>query len=296
VRDFRWPPPPDGGPRTYGPGPTAPRGGRPTLPETPTELIATPHGVRLERFVAGVGDPVTVFAHGLAGDIGGTRPLGSGVAGRRVFFHFRGHGRSDAPPDRWTFGDLARDLRAVADLSGATRAVGVSLGAGALCRLLVASPDRFDRIVLYLPSPVDGTRPPAVRERFARLLAAVGAGDAAGIADVVAAELPVAVRNTPAGWGFLRQRVEQLQRDGLAEQLATLWDEPALPDPEALTAVRAKALVIGCSGDDVHPVAVAQRLAAALPAAELYVYDRPGVLWSRRRDLRERVSTFLNET
>ena len=27
-----------------------------------------------------------------------TRPFGSAVAGRRVFFQFRGHGRSDAPP------------------------------------------------------------------------------------------------------------------------------------------------------------------------------------------------------
>jgi 3-oxoadipate enol-lactonase len=294
VRDFRWPPPPDGGPRTYGPGPTAPRGGRPTLPETPTELIATPHGVRLERFVSGVGEPVTVFAHGLAGDISGTRPLGSAVAGRRIFFHFRGHGRSDAPPGPWSVGDLARDLRAVADLSGAARAVGVSVGAGALCRLLVSSPDRFERIVLYLPSPIDGARPPAVRERFARLLTAVRGGDAAAIADVVAADLPVAVRNTPAGWGYLRQRVEQLQRDGLAEQLATLWDEPALTDPDLLAKVPAKVLVVGCSGDEVHPVAVAQRLAKTLPDAELYVYDRPGVLWSRRRDLRERVSTFLN--
>jgi 3-oxoadipate enol-lactonase len=149
--------------------------------------------------------------------------------------------------------------------------------------------------VLYLPSPIDGTRPPAVRERFARLLAAVGEGDAAAIADVVAADLPVAVRNTPAGWGYLRHRVEQLQRDGLAGELATIWDEPAVPDPDVLAAVRAKALVIGCSGDEVHPVAVAQRLAGALPDAELYLYDRPGVLWSRRRDLRERVSTFLNQ-
>jgi 3-oxoadipate enol-lactonase len=295
VRDFRWPPPPDGGPRTYGPGPTAPRGGRPTLPETPTELIATPHGVRLERFVTGVGGPVTVFAHGLAGDISGTRPLGSAVTGRRVFFHFRGHGRSDAPPGPWTFGDLARDLRTVADLSSATRAVGVSMGGGALCRLLVSSPDRFDRIVLYLPSALDGVRPPAVRERFARLLAAVGEGDAAAIADVVAADLPVAVRNTPAGWGYLRQRVEQLQRDGLAEELTTLWDDPAVDDPGVLAGVRAKVLIIGCSGDEVHPVGVAERLAEVLTGSELYVYDRPGVLWSRRRDLRERISAFLNQ-
>ena len=115
MKSFRWPPPPDGGPRTWGPTPTAPRTGRPTLPAPPTEIIQTPSGVRLEQLVSGVGDPVTVFAHGLAGDITGTRPLGSAVAGRRVFFHFRGHGRSDSPPGPWSFADLAADLRAVAD-------------------------------------------------------------------------------------------------------------------------------------------------------------------------------------
>lgn len=295
MRNFRWPPPPDGGPRTYGPGPTAPRGGRPTLPEAPTELIDTPHEVRLERFVAGVGTPVTIFGHGLASDISGTRPLASAVLGRRVFFHFRGHGRSDAPPGPWTFADLAMDMRAMADLTGATRALGVSMGAGALCRLLASSPDRFERVVLYLPAPLDGNRPAPVRERFARLLTAVESGEAAAVADAVMADLPVAVRNTPAGWSYLRQRVEQLLRDGLAEELDTLWDAPALADPQPLGGFRGQALVIGCAGDEAHPIAVAEQLAAILPSSRLHVYDRPGLLWSRRRELREEISGFLNQ-
>jgi 3-oxoadipate enol-lactonase len=31
-----------------------------------------------------------------------------------------------------------------------------------------------------------------------------------------------------------------------------------------------------------------------LPGAVLHVYDRPAVLWTQRKDLRERVSAFLN--
>lgn len=294
MRSFRWPPRPDGGPRTGFPGPTAPRTGRPTLPTPPTELVRAPSGVRLEQLVSGVGTPVTVFAHGLAGDITGTRPLGSAVAGRRVFLHFRGHGRSDAPPGDWTFGDLAGDLRAVADLAGATRAVGVSMGAGALCRLLAETPDRFERAVLYLPAPVDGHRPPAAAERLERLLAAIESGEAAAVAEAVEPELPAAARNTPAGWSYLRQRVEQLQRDGLAAALRTVWNEPAVPDEEALRAVSAPVLVIGCVGDDVHPVGVAERLAGLLPHADLQVFDRPSVLWNNRRELRDRISAFLN--
>ncbi|WP_127498481.1 alpha/beta fold hydrolase [Actinoplanes solisilvae] len=289
------PPPPDGGPRLQRPDPTGPRSGRPTLPTAPTEIVQTPSGVRLEQLITGVGDPVTVFGHGLGGDIAGTRPLGSAVAGRRVFFHFRGHGRSDAPVGPWSFGDLASDLRAVADRTSATRAFGVSMGAAALARLLSESPGRFERVVFYLPAPLDGTRSPAAETRLERLLAAVESGEAAAIAAAVEAEMPPSVRNTPTGWSFLRQRVEQLQRDGLSPELTTLWHEPAVADESALRAFQGRALVIGCVGDEVHPAAGAERLAALLPEADLHVYDHPAVLWNNRRELRERVSAFLND-
>ena len=236
---------------------------------------------------------MTVFAHGLAGDIAGTRPLGSGVTGRRVFFQFRGHGRSDAPPGPWSFGDLATDLRGVADLTGATRALGVSMGAGALCRLLAETPDRFERAVFYLPAPLDGNRPEVAVQRLGRLIASVESGEAAMIADAVEAELPGSVRNTPAGWSYLRQRVDQLQRDGLAAELETLWLAPAVPDESLLRAFPGRALVIGCLGDEVHPSAWAERLAALLDA-DLQMYDSPAFLWTHRQELRDRVSTFLN--
>lgn len=265
------------------------------LPEPDTELLATPHGVRLEQLVTGFGAPTTVFAHGFAAGIAVTRPLGSAVAGRRVFFQFRGHGRSDAPAGPWTYDDLARDLRAVADRTGATRAVGVSLGAGALTALLAQSPQRFERMVFFLPAVVDRRRSAVARRHLTRMLAAVAAGDPAAVADAVGAELPAAVRDTPAGRAYLRQRTDQLIRDGLATALATLPDQVAVHDRSALAAVTSPALVIGSRGDDLHPAEVAEDLAAALPRADLHVYDEPGVLWTHRADLRERISSFLNE-
>ena len=289
------PPPPDGGPRLQRADRTGPRTGRPTLPGPATEVVRLPTGVRLEQLITGTGDPVTVFAHGLAGDIAGTRPLGSAVAGRRVFFHFRGHGRSDVPPGPWSFADLAADLRAVADSTGATRALGVSMGAAVLCRLLAETPGRFDRVVLYLPAPLDGTRSAASVERLERLLASVESGEAAMIAEAVEAEMPSAVRNTPAGWSFLRQRVEQLQRDGLAPEIESVWSGPALADESRLRAFPGRALVIGCQGDEAHPADWAERLAGLLPGAELELFDRPAVLWNNRRELRDRISGFLNQ-
>jgi len=293
--DFRWPPPPDGRPDRYRPPVTrGPQTGRPTLPAPPTEQVATPHGVELEWSITGEGEPVTVFAHGLGGSIGDTRPLGSAVHGRKVFFHFRGHGRSAAPSGHWTYADLARDLRAVADLSGATQALGVSLGAGALARLVADNPTRFTRLVFFLPAVLDEPRPAAAQQRIVTLLEAIESGDAATVADVVSQEAPAQVRNTPAVWAYLRQRLDQLMRDGLAEGLASLPEQVVVDDRAALAAVTVPALVIGCRGDELHPVAVAEQLAEALPNATLHVYDRPGVVWTQRADLRQRISGFLN--
>jgi len=253
--------------------------------QPPTELAGG-----LEQLVTGSGEPVTVFAHGFAGDIAGTRPLGSGVTGRRVFFHFRGHGRSAAPPGPWTFGDLAADLRAVADRAGATRAVAVSMGSGALGRLLSESPDRFERIVCYLPAALDGVRPEAALSRTASLLSG---GEA--IAAALEGELPADVRGTAAGQAYVRHRAARLREHPLAPQLGTLWREPAVPDGSALARFAGRALVLGCLGDEVHPVVWAERWAELLPKAELFVYDDPVVIWNNRRDLRERISAFLND-
>jgi 3-oxoadipate enol-lactonase len=294
VRDFRWPPPPGSGPNTYGPGPTGPHSGRPLLPQPETTMLTTPHGVDLEYLVTGSGEPVTVFAHGLGNGIADTRPLGSAVNGRRVFFQFRGHGRSSAPEGRWTYADLARDLRAVADLTGATRALGVSLGAGALGRTLADDPRRFDRVVFYLPAALDKPRGKAVRERLMSLLAAIETGDAGEVASVLAQEIPANLRNTPTGWAYLRQRVEQLMNDGLAPGLASLPDEIPVEDRTALEDVTADALVIGCRGDELHPASVAEELADVLPKSSIHIYDRPGVLWTQRGDLRDRIAGFLN--
>lgn len=179
------------------------------LPQPRTELLSTAFG-DLEYLVAGVGPavPVTVFAHGRNSGIAETRPLGSGVPGRKVFFHFRGYGRSAPAPELWYPAD---DLRAVADHVGATRAVGASMGAAAVGTLA----DRFARVVLYLPAVV--------------------------------------------------------------------------------TPVPVPALVLACRDDPVHPVGVAEEIAAASPRAVLHIFDRPAPICSARAELRHRIAGFLAE-
>jgi 3-oxoadipate enol-lactonase len=256
-------------------------------PDPSTDLLTTPHGI-LEYLRTGHGEPVTVFAHGLGNGIADTRPLSSGVPGTRVFFHFRGHGRSSAPGGAWTYADLAADLAAVADRFAAGQALGASLGAAALCRLVAQWPQRFERLVFFMPAVLDEPRSPAAARRWS----ALRAGGVAARAAIVA-EVPEALRGTRAAREYLRARLDQLDRHPLAPGLAALPAQAPVADRTALAAVRAPALVIGCHGDELHPVRVAQRLAESLGNASLHVYPEPGVLWTARADLRRRLGTFL---
>jgi len=267
-----------------------------------TGLLATAHGVDLEVLRAGSGRPVTVFAHGLAGTIADTRPLASGVPGTRVFLAFRGHGRSTGPPPGsagWTYASLAADLGAVADAAGATRAVAVSMGAGALCRLLATRPYRFDRAVLFLPAVLDQPHPPDALGRLAALADAVDSGEPDAIAAVVIHEVPPAYRNSAAAQAFVRERVAGLVGTAVAGALRALPGQvavgPEVGGAAALRRVTAPVLVIGCAGDPRHPVGVAERVAAAFPNGRLHLYDEPAVLWTHRADLRTRICSFLAE-
>jgi pimeloyl-ACP methyl ester carboxylesterase len=111
---------------------------------------------------------------------------------------------------------------------------------------------------------------------------------------LLAGEIPVALRDRPAAWRYVRERLDALFRDGLAPGLAELPEQTALPDRSVLLSVKAPALVIGCRGDAAHPPAVAEQLAGTLPDAALHVYDQPAVLCTNRADLRARITAFLN--
>jgi pimeloyl-ACP methyl ester carboxylesterase len=127
-----------------------------------------------------------------------------------------------------------------------------------------------------------------------RLADALDCGAAGPVTELVRAEVPPAVRDTPAGRAFVRQRVAALRGSGVAQALRELPGQVPLPGgAEVLRAVRAPALVLASHGDALHPVPVAERLAALLPGATLHVYDEPAVLWTRRADLRRRITGFL---
>ena len=247
----------------------------------------------LEVLVAGRGAPVTVVAHGLGGSIRETRPLAGGLAGSRVLYAARGHGGSPLGDEPVTYDLLGRDLAALADAHGATRALGVSMGAGALLALLAREPDRFERVVLFLPAALDRPRDPAAARRAERLAGALEAGDRALVQSLVAAELPPDLADPVQA--YVRARTDfLLASPGVAAVLRSLLAAEPVPDRGVLGAVRAQVLVLAQEGDALHPAQVARELVAVLPKARLHVFDRPGAAFRERVRLRELVVGFLD--
>lgn len=258
----------------------------------PTSMLAGPTG-SLEYLSMGSGEPSTIFGHGLAGSISTTRPFATGVPGRRTFLHFRGHGASEAPESAWTYEALGEELRAVADHVGATQALGVSMGAGAMCSLLARTPDRFDRMVFVIPALIDRPRTDAALQRLVDLADLVEERDLEGIAAYFFSEQPEEVRNTSGVQAYAQEQARLLAGTPVARALRALPRDVPLADRTALQAVAGTALVIGQEGDAAHPAHIARELAEALPQAELEILPPGGVLWSHRSRVRELVADFL---
>jgi pimeloyl-ACP methyl ester carboxylesterase len=239
--------------------------------------------------------PTTLFLHGLAGSIEDTRPLASGLPGRKVFAHLPGHGRSTGP-DPLGYDTLAAAALAVADHEHATAALGVSLGAATLLRVLSRSPDPFERVVLYLPAVADVPRPPEAVAPHHALAECLAVADAPGVADALLRTQPIAVRDISIARDWARRRAEELIAEGgdpkrwlpLAEAVPL---EP--PDLERLREVEIPVLVIAQEGDPAHPVETARRVASVFPTAELTVFDDAGALWGHRAELRDLIAGFL---
>jgi pimeloyl-ACP methyl ester carboxylesterase len=245
----------------------------------------------IPAIVTGAGDPVTVAAHGLGASVAETRPLLSGVAGRRVFYAARGH--SGETPDPFSYADLGDDLLAVADEHEATRALGVSMGSGALLSVLARQPTRFEKVVLFLPGAIDQPRKDDAVRRFAALVSALEQRDLAGVRDFVSAEIPADVRERAAAYIDTRAQF-LLDSPGIAVGVASLPPVTPVTDRSQLAAVAAEVLVLSQEGDPLHPAQVGRDLAAALPKARLVVFDQPGAMLRERARLRALITDFLN--
>jgi len=215
----------------------------------------------------------------------------SGTPGTRVLYEARGHGR--APSAVGTgYAELADDLLRVADAHHATQALGVSLGAGTLLRLLCEHPTRFASVVLFLPAAVDGPLSPFAVRRSAGLARALAVDDAAAVEAWVRDELPPDLSG-PSVEAYVRARVAHVMACDLEPLVSVLAADRPVRDRAALAAVTAEVLVVAQEDDPLHPAAVARDLGVLLPRVRVEVFTAPGVLFRERQRLRTLVADHL---
>jgi 3-oxoadipate enol-lactonase len=254
------------------------------------EPVSTIGGVNV--VVLGDGGPVTLFAHGLGGSIAETRPLATRVEGTRVLFDFPGHGDSAELPGGWDYDLLADSLLAVADAFGATQAVGLSLGAGALLRALSRDPARFAKLAFVLPAAIDGTRRDRATDRLNVLGDAIRSSDPDAAAEFLLGELPASVRERRGIEILVRRRAAQLVVKPAPEPA---YDDRPLHDRSLFVALDVPALVIGQEDDALHPLDLALELHGLLSNADLAVYPQAGVFWTAAREAQEALARHLSE-
>jgi pimeloyl-ACP methyl ester carboxylesterase len=241
----------------------------------------------------GDGPPVTIVAHGLTNNRNELAALTPLVSGTKVRFDFRGHGRSSAPETNYAFADFARDLEAVADEVGATRAVGTSLGAGAIASLLTRRPDRFERMVWLLPAALD--LPFAFRDRYEELAATLDGKTPEEAVEAVLADPQRAAEYLQAPWRFELDRLmwEHEHPDGVARAIRGAISDWPVRDRGDLRKVTAAVMLICVEGDPIHPAELGPILADLFPNAVLEVFPDVNAMFAAIPALVQRVSAFL---
>nr|WP_042182388.1 alpha/beta hydrolase [Kibdelosporangium sp. MJ126-NF4]CEL14958.1 Beta-ketoadipate enol-lactone hydrolase [Kibdelosporangium sp. MJ126-NF4]CTQ93449.1 Beta-ketoadipate enol-lactone hydrolase (EC 3.1.1.24) [Kibdelosporangium sp. MJ126-NF4] len=219
----------------------------------------------------GSGAPVTVVVPGLGATPGEARIPASGLPGTRVVLTLPSHGdEPDAPEGYWDYRTIADDVLKAADEVKAQKAIGVSLGAGALTRIAAENPDRFDRIALLLPAVLDRPRSAEVQSVLSKQTSE----------DEIARTLP----DGYALGDYVQARAKALRR--LTTAIDQLSAQFPVADREALRHVTAPTLVIGAVGDPLHPADIARETAAAFGKGELELFDSPAPMITHRAQLR----------
>jgi 3-oxoadipate enol-lactonase len=258
--------------------------------------VHAPDGTRLHVEVDGSGEPVTILAHGLTNSCMELSAFTPMAPGTKVRFCFRGHGHSGTPEaGHYRFEDFASDVDAVANAYEATRAIGTSLGQGAITRLLATTPDRFERLVFILPAALDVPLARAELEGFERtatLLETLPPDAAvARILDDTGRATEYAERPWLRDVDMLLW--QDLQPVGVARALREVTRDVAIADRELLRRVEAPTIVIAREGDPIHPSELARVLADLLPNAELIMLGSEEELFGAIPMLVERVAVFL---
>ena len=234
---------------------------------------------RLFVDAVGVGEPVTLVAHGITSSSEEIAAFVWQTPGTRILFDFRGHGRSESPPEDAGYDTAAmrRDLEFVANAYDATQVLGVSMGSSATLHLLADDPDRFERLLFFIPSRIDANTEVS-RERYPALAHMLETMPLEEVADVIvnAPESQPLIAARPAWRDLMRARILRMNATGIPRALrAFAFGRPPCSDATVLKRVLAPALILAHENDPIHPADVARQLGELLPNSEVRIWPEP---------------------
>jgi pimeloyl-ACP methyl ester carboxylesterase len=230
-------------------------------------------GVRFNYRDKGHGLPF-IFQHGLGGDLVAVLAVYCGAAGVRLInMDFRGHGETRPVGDeaKLRIECLADDLVTLLDHLEIERAVigGISLGAAVSVNLALRHPERVLGLVLSRPAWIDHPLPENVWlfTTIAELLRTVGAKE--GLERFHRTDEYAAMeRDSPDCAKSLIGQFEQPRAEECAARLARLVVDTPCPDRALYKTIKVPTLVLGNQQDPIHPLELAQSLAALIPGCE----------------------------
>lgn len=231
--------------------------------------VARP-GALLALHDTGGAGPVVAFQHGLTADAAQiAESFPDDPRWRRLTLECRGHGQS-SPEGPFSIAQFADDLASVIQtLPGPAILGGISMGAAIALRLAVIRPKLVRALCLVRPAWADAPAPENLgpNAEVGSLLAAMPA-EAARAAFL---QSPTAERlrlgspdNLASLLGMFAGKPQQVTAALLA---AISADGPGVTASE-IAALRVPAMICGAAEDMIHPAAMAEALARAIPGAQ----------------------------
>lgn len=261
-----------------------------------TSLPFIREGVKLAGHDRGKGAPV-IFQHGMGGDVNQVNEHFPLDRFRCLTLECRAHGGSEAGPvDRFSIPHFADDVLAFADARGISRfaAGGISMGAAIALRIAVVAPDRVSALILARPAWSWRSAPDNMQV-FLTLAPFLRTRDRAGfeatdVARHFAVHAPDNYNSLLAGFA----RPDPALFADLGSCIAA--GGPDIAESQ-VAGLRVPALVLGNDIDLIHPMSLAEELAAAVPQARLLKLTAKAADKARHAlEFRDAVASFLSET
>ena len=222
----------------------------------------------------GGAEPAMLFQHGLCGDARQTAEVfPASAAFHRITLECRGHGTSEpGEPAKFSIATFTGDAIDLIESLGLAPLVvgGISMGAAIAMRMAVMRPDLVSGLVIARPAWAAAAAPANMQANaeVGALLARMPAAAAREtfMSGATARQLAVEAPDNLASLEGFFSRQPQAVTAALLQSISA--DGPGVTG-EQLKQIAVPTLVIGNRMDSVHPLALAETVAALIPTAHL---------------------------